>query len=420
MTANTTQTIISAPACGALPLTGALRFTRSDGSAIRFSKGRGGIVYDTRGRPYWDFVLGMGPISIGHASPEFNDRMRHALDQGLMFPGFAEIHEQYCSHLQKSSPGAQVIAFFKTGSETVSAALRIAAIHTGRMGVIRCGYTGWHDAQLASSPRWNEPLTSPFRAQLQFDYNYRGVGDIEPVANWWDFKLSSLERLISDRFGVLVLDTYQLSFGSMDSALDGIQLCRDHGMVIVLDETKTAGRRGSSSAFFDTRLRGDLSVLGKAIANGFPLSVLLQHRSFDSEIRSTRVAGTFSKDALAVHAALATAELMEEWNGYATLGRTGTQVVTTLNGAARNCGVDEYVTAIPLLDGQLFEFRYSKRIEADAGARQQLEQCFIDAGILLFQGHCSFVCHDHQKLDWNAFSESVNRALTAWRGSLHQ
>jgi glutamate-1-semialdehyde 2,1-aminomutase len=378
------------------------------------------MVFDDRRRPYFDFVLGMGPVAIGHANAEFNAGIHAALGSGLLMPGFTDVHAEYCSLLETVMPGSRVIAFLKTGSEAALAAARIAAIHTGKMGVIRCGYTGWHDAQLVRSPRWNEYLTSEARGALQHSDHLRGATADEPVANWIDLRLPSLKRTVEcGSHGALIIDTYQASLTDLDAMVDAVRYCQQQGLVVVLDETKTAGRLGPAGAFEQTPLRGDLTILGKAIGNGFPLSVLVDRSGkFEREVRSTRIGGTFSKDALAVRATLITADWMRTHDGYRSLQRNGQRVSQVLNQAAQEADVAASLEVVPLLDGCLFEFRKSKQLAALSGARAQLEPCFAEEGILLFEGHCCFVCAEHEGCDWQALGAAAVSALKQWRSAI--
>lgn len=402
------------------PLTGALRFNGRDGVALRFTHGRGGLIYTGDETPYVDFVLGMGPVSIGHANAAFNARLAEALGGGLMLPSFAPVHERYADLLLRDAPEARVVSFFKTGSEAVAAALRLAALETGRLGVVRCGYIGWHDAQLASTPNWNEPPHASGRRRLRHQRHLRGASGTEPVANWLDLDPTSLAAILDDAaYGAFIIDAYQIAIAPPDAIAQAIALCRRRGLVVILDETKTAGRRQCAGAYMGTPIAGDLTVLGKAIANGLPLSVLLQHRPFDAALAETRVGGTYAKECLSVHAALITAELMHEWRGYDRLAAIGRRVAATLQDALVRLELDQLTACVPLLGGCLFELRHAPALLEDRAARQALEQAFVDAGLLLFEGHCAFVCADHDRLDWDALARAIERALHAWRTWRH-
>jgi len=398
------------------PVAGGLRFFRTDGSELRFQRGRGGLVYTDAGTPYVDFVLGMGPVSIGHGNVEFTRRLGDALRDGVMLPTLTSAHEEYASLVLRDTPHARVVCYCKTGSEAVTGALRLAALHTGRKGVIRCGYVGWHDVQLASTPNWNELPGSPRRTALRFDRHMRGAAGDEAAANWLDFDPAPLERLTStDVFGAFVIDAYQIELTSRETIVRAIDLCRRRGIVVIVDETKTAGRATSASAYVRTDIDADLTVLGKAIGNGFPISVLVQHRDFDAAARATRIGGTFSKECVSVHAALITAALMEERQGYAALAAIGTRVVSLFQDAAQATGVDAIVSCRALLGGRLFEFRYAPDVAEDLDARQMFERCCADRGVLLMEGHCSFVCLDHDALAWDRLADASTQAMRDWK-----
>lgn len=127
--------------------------------ALVFARGRGPYVWDGDERKYIDLVCGYGPVIVGHAVEAFNERLSDYLANGLMMPGYTRFHEEYLVRLLASRPNDRG-AFFKTASEAVTAAFRLAAIRTGRAGIVRSGFVGWHDAQIART--W-PPMSCPGR-----------------------------------------------------------------------------------------------------------------------------------------------------------------------------------------------------------------------------------------------------------------
>lgn len=400
------------------PLTGGTRrILRDDGSEILFVEGRGGVVTDSFGVSYVDFILGFGPVSIGHGNPEFNRRLQLALAGGLIFPGLSAAHERYCERLIAYYPGFRVVGFFKTGSEAVTAALRIADTVTGRRGVVRCGHTGWHDALIASTPHWHEPLESARRNQLRFTAAMRGVGPAEPATNWPSLKLCELRRILdhSPDWGSFLIDAYQLSMTTPATICEALRMCQSRGLLTVVDETKTAGRLSPVGALSEMVRFADLVVLGKAIGNGAPLSVLIARDGLAADCDCTSLGGTYSKELFGVQSALITMELMQARAGYKGLQVLGTRTVDTLNRAARSAGVSDRVNAVASFGGTIFELRYDSTIVNDHAIRQKLVTSFQRRGILLLDGHCCFVCADHDQLDWDKVSEQSSDAFAAWR-----
>ncbi|MFI9589092.1 aminotransferase class III-fold pyridoxal phosphate-dependent enzyme [Nonomuraea sp. NPDC052265] len=395
---------------------------RSAGQQLLFSRGRRGEVSDANGVPYIDFVMGYGPVIIGHADAQFNEILCGYLGNGVMLPGYTTFHQEYLDRLLGERPGDRG-AFFKTASEAVTAAFRLAAMRTGRLGVIRSGYVGWHDAQIADSLKWHEPLHSPLRDKLRYTDGMRGVGDSEPVANWVDLRLESLAELLErhrGRLGCFVFDAYLASFTTADVLRQAVAMCREAGLLTVFDETKTGGRISALGYDHDNTLGSDLIVIGKALANGAPLSILAGDADLLALAEKARLSGTFSKEMIAVYAALATRDILEKPvgdspDGWTEIGRIGTRVAAAFTAGAADAGVEALVGARPVLGGGMFELVYHDvGLLGDKERRESLLAELAGVGILLLEGHPSFVCLAHRDIDWGDLRDRVRQAFEAW------
>ncbi len=396
------------------------KFKTDDGQLI-FSGGRGGEVTTVDGSTYIDFVMGYGPVILGHNIPAFTEAVCGYLSNGVMMPGYTSFHEEYLNRLLATQPERQG-AFFKTASEAVTAALRLAAMETGRRGVIRCGFIGWHDAQIAHSLKWHDPLNSPLRYKRKYTDGMRGVGPDEPVINWPDLSITTLECLIEEHqatAGCLVVDAYQASMTSPEEIRQAVELCRNSGLVTVFDETKTGGRISRLGYADEHSIDADLVVIGKALANGAPLSILVGPAERLKLAEQARLSGTFSKEMVAVYAALATMDILEAsteqaGNGWAELGAIGVRVASSISDAAASVGADQLVSARPVMGGGMFELTYAEELLGDRTKRDALLDSFTRMGILLLEGHPSFVCLAHSEIMWDHFSERAAKAFQHW------
>lgn len=410
-----------------MPLTGRIAHSkitkkfRSSSGQMLFTKGSGGMVWDIEDTDYFDFVMGYGPVVIGHSAPEFNIKLAGYLDNGIMMPSYSVFHDQFLDRLLADRPGDRG-AFFKTGSEAVAAAFRLAAMETGRLGIIRSGYVGWHDAQIANSLKWHEPLHSPMRDRLRYTTGMRGIGADEPALNWVDLRLDSLRLLLDDygdRLGCFVFDAYLASFTTADVLAEAVRLCRAAGLLTVFDETKTGGRVSPMGYAHDHGIATDLIVLGKCLANGLPISLLVGSQDLLLHAEQARLSGTFSKEMVTAYGALTTRDILEQpigesADGWAELRTIGARVADTMNAAARDAGVADEVSVATVLGGAMFELVYSPDLLGDKDRREALLNAFTANGILLLEGHPSFVCLAHRETDWSRLQERSAAAFRAW------
>ena len=387
------------------------------GGASRFSHGKGGYVWDEKNNAYIDFICGMGPVVLGHAMENFNQSIWKAMAGGVILPGYSSHHEAYLDKLLTGERFERA-AFLKTGSESVTASLRLAAANTKRLGVVRCGFSGWHDAQAGRSPKWHEPLNSPLRSGLKNVDCIRGIRNDESVYNWLDMKPESLYELLlrhGEHIGAFVLDAYLSSYVSWGVIEEAVEICRRFNITVICDETKTGGRVSKLGLAVSHNLDVDLIVIGKALANGLPMSLVIGKSPLLDLAEKHRLSGTYSKEMIAVQAARATLDHMLESDGFRRLQTVGSRVVSTFNQASEASGTTSLVNGRAVFGGSMFDIDFASEILGDNRSRELLCECLARNGILLLQGHPSFVCLAHENIDFEVLRQSFCSALEKWK-----
>lgn len=91
--------------------------------------GQGGRCWDQKNKEYIDFISGYGSLILGHCNPEVNHAVVKQLESGMMFPSNSSLHRQLVLALKQIFPYADRSLFLKTGSEAVSAAIRLVRIY---------------------------------------------------------------------------------------------------------------------------------------------------------------------------------------------------------------------------------------------------------------------------------------------------
>lgn len=398
------------------PFVGSGLFQNSLGERLKFARGDGATVYDQNNKSYIDFILGVGPVILGHGDAKFNECVAKHVSVGLNLPSYSELHYDYAEYLMDGSPGEhKVILFTKTASEAVSFALRLSAMETGRLGVIRCGYLGQSDIAIGNSIKWHEPLNSPYRTQRRLLSGCRGFTESEPVFDWEDLDLASLKSLLerfSDTIGAFAVDAQQFVFIDENKASSIFNLCREHDVRVILDETKTAGRIGPRGYFDYLTPDIDYVVLGKAIGNGAPIAVLTGTADRSSLYREAKIGGTHSKEVFGAAAGLTVLELMNERDGYNRLPHIIEKMANAINIGLVDAGVIQKLSAKGFLKNTIFELVFSQELLENQIERDQIRLRFQEAGIFIMEGHCSFVSLAHDSLDPSIVSELTYRAMT--------
>jgi len=399
----------------------ACRFFRADGQEIVFQGGEGPTVTDIHGNGYTDFVLGCGPVVLGHADPAFVQRLGAAVAGAIHLPGYTQAHNRLAESYVSLFDTPRMIGYFKHSSDAMTAAARLSANATGRLGVIRCGYLGWHDLLMGRTPAWHEPLVSPYRTAPRPTGPMRGIGADEPVFDWVDLRIETLEaelRAHPDRYGAFLFDAHQLSLTSPETVAQAVALCRSHGIPFTADETKTAGRVAPLGVLEQAGIEGDYIVLGKAIANGAPSSILIGPSDMQIGYGQAKISGTHCKELTGLYATEITKDIMEGEDGYRRLAGIGRRFVAAFDQGARAAGVHDALWAETIFGGSTFELRFSSELMERQADRQAMIRHLASHGILLMQGHPSFLCLAHETLDWARLSEQVAAGLGDWVATL--
>src|SRR5437667_6156486 len=138
-------------------LPGGVLGSHRSGPGLEFvvREGRGAYLWDMSGRRYLDYMLGSGPLLLGHAHPAVVEAVQRQVAAGSTFFALTEPVILLAEQVTEAVPCGEAVRFQTTGSEATFAALRLARAATGRDKVLKFegGWHGGHDVgQLSAAP----------------------------------------------------------------------------------------------------------------------------------------------------------------------------------------------------------------------------------------------------------------------------
>src|SRR6266571_9201947 len=223
----------------------------------RMARAAGCRVWDEAGREYVDYIMALGAVALGYGHPVVNGAAQEAMASGVVGPLAPVLEEELAVALCGAIPWIERVRFLKTGAEAVAAAVRLGRVATGRDRVLGCGYHGWLD--WCQGAEGVPAATRALYAELPFN---------DPE------RTRRLIRDAGDRLAVVVVEPLIV----VEPTREWLDVLRTEttrvGAVLVFDEIKTAFRLAVGGAAERYAVRPDLVVLGKALANGFPLAVV--------------------------------------------------------------------------------------------------------------------------------------------------
>ena len=316
-----------------------------------FTRAAGAYLFDADGNRYVDYHAGFGPPILGHCHAEVNQRVSDVISRiDLVGIGPTELEVQLARKIVEHIPSAEKVIFCNSGSEATYSAIRLARAATGRRKLIKfqgC-YHGWHDAvamNVISPPDRvgrRDPLSAGMTPEVVEDTLVLTFNDVEAVTQ------TIYDR--GDTLAAVILEPIPHNIGCVLPHLEFLRALRDltrrHGIVLIFDEIITGFRHGLGGYQQIAGVTPDLTVLGKAIANGYPLAALcgradlLDHCAPGGDVF---FAGTFNAHPVGVAASLATVEVLERAGSYEHLFGLGDRMRQGLSELVTRLGIEATV-----------------------------------------------------------------------------
>ena len=312
---------------------GVVSVNRSIEPQIVFVRGQGARIWDAEGNEYLDYHAAFAPHLLGHNDPDVTAAVERVLRDGssLFGAGATVLEGRLAELISTHIDFVDSVQLLNTGSEATAQAIRLARAATGRDHILRMqgGYHGWHN-DVASNlmtpldalgPRIS-PGEYPFHPisagipqahqRLVHTVNFNDLDSVEWVCERCPVAALITEPILQNVGVVLPQPGY----------LEGLRrLAGRYGFVMIFDEVKTGFRHALGGYASLAGVRPDLVVYGKAVANGYPLSVIGGRRDlmdyFVHHDPSQRVllAGTYNAHPVPTAASIATLERLLENGG---------------------------------------------------------------------------------------------------------
>lgn len=262
-----------------------------DGVYPKFAKkSKGAYVKGLDGKWYLDFMCGLGPIILGYNHKRTNKAIKKELKNGIIHSLPTLLEQELAKLICEVVPCAEQVRFAKNGTDADLAAVRIARSYTKREHIVVCGYHGWGDWHGALIRDYGIPKSMK-KIVSSFEYN----------------NLKSLEKELKKRpVAAVMIEPQALTFPE-PGFLEGVRkLCDKYEALLIFDEVVSGFRWdiGGAQKYFG--VTPDLCCLGKAIANGMPISAIAGKEKYMQELNHAFFSMTFGGECLSLSAAIET------------------------------------------------------------------------------------------------------------------
>ncbi len=355
---------------------------------IFIQSGQGGRVTDVDGNSYLDLLCSYGPIILGHRESEVDEAVIEQIrEHGFCFNLAQSWQNRLASKLIELIPSAESVCLVKTGSDATTAAIRIARAFTGKTKVFRCGYHGWHDWCVEQKGGIPEKVYEDVH-----EFHYNQLDELEALFGQHS---DSAAAVIVTPLGHPLAQPIQEPAAGF---LEGVKsLAAKNGAVLIFDEIRTGFRVDMGGAQKHYGVTPDMSVFGKAMANGYPISAVVGRRDI-MEMANGKIflSSTFFPNSLEMVAALKTIEILEREKALATIWQRGQVLLDGLTQALQELDFPAHVSGIAPMPFITFDVDEQGRYKK---LRQSFYTEMIRRGVFLAPYHHGYVCWRHSDGD---------------------
>ena len=393
---------------------------------VILKEGRGGRIFDEAGKEYVDFLLGSGPMFIGHAHPEVTAAVQAQVPLGTTFFGNNRHGIALAEAIVEAVPCAEQVRFVCSGTEADLYAMRAARAFRKRDKILKFegGYHGMSDYALVSlAPK--SPGNFP-RGSIDSAGIPKSVADEMVVAAFNDIDMvRSLIEEQKDELAGVIVEPFQRLIPPKPGFLQALrEVTAEHGIPLIFDEVVTGFRFAYGGAQEYYGVTPDLCTLGKIVGGGFALAAIAGRadimKHFDRLAMTDEdfifQVGTLSGNPVAAVAGLATLEVLKRPGTYDGVFANGRKLMNTLSELLKKYGVRAQVIGEPPLFDIIFTDQpvkdYRDTLKADTALQKRFNQALRARGIMKGESKY-YVSVAHTQAD-------IDHTIGAWEEALKE
>jgi glutamate-1-semialdehyde 2,1-aminomutase len=393
---------------------------------VILKEGKGGRVWDEAGKEYVDFLLGSGPMFVGHAHPEVTAAVQAQVPLGTTFFGNNRHGIALAEAIVEAVPCAEQVRFVCSGTEADLYAMRAARAFRKRDKILKFegGYHGMSDYALMSlAPKkpGNFPRPAPDSAGIP-----KSVQDEMLVAAFNDIEMvESLIREQKDELAGVIVEPFQRLIPPQPGFLQALRrVTAEHGIPLIFDEVVTGFRFAYGGAQEYYGVTPDLCTLGKIVGGGFALAAIAGRADIMAHFDRLAMAdedflfqvGTLSGNPVAAVAGLATLDILKRPGTYEQVFATGRELMGTLQELMNKAGIKAQVVGEPPLFDIVFTDHpikdYRDTLKADTAILKRFNQALRGRGIMKGESKY-YVSVAHTRAD-------IDHTIGAWKEAIEE
>ena len=399
---------------------------------VYVDNGLGSHIWDVDENEYIDYLVGGGPLILGHRPKPVIEKVCQTLqERGSIFSLAHDLEIQAAEKISELIPSIELIRFDNSGTAAVQRALRLSRAYTGKTKVVRFEghYHGWSDQihwsnrpPLEAAGRRNAPRPIP---------NSNGIPEELAgtliVLPWNDIDL--LEKTIqAHKYEIACVITEPIlgnTGGIMPQPgyLEAMRkLTAENDIVLIFDEVLTGFRVALGGAQEMYGIKPDLTTLAKAMAAGFAAAAVGGKKEIMDLIPKGEImfGGTYNSNLVVTSSVVATLDELSKPGVYEKMNALGVKLAGGLVELAEKAGFPASWTGV----GSMFQLWFCEQNELPRDYREaapiikrspfsKLWQGLMERGVLVQprQDNLFLLSTAHTEQDIQTTLEAAEAAL---------
>lgn len=345
---------------------------------------KGCEVYDVDGNAYIDYGMGLGPFILGYCDPNVDRAVSEQLERGTMFTLPNPLETEAAEMIVKKVPCAEMVRFGKNGSDATSAAVKLARAYTGKEKIIICGYHGWQDWYIASTER-NKGIPKCYK-DLVIPLKYNDTEGLKEII-----------KKHKDEIAGLIMEPVTAIPPENNFLQEVRKITKDNDIVLIFDELFTGFRWSIGGAQEYFNVTPDLACFGKAVANGYPISVIAGKKEIMEKFEEVFFSFTYGGETLSLAAIVATIKKLEAEDVYSHIEKWGNYLKEEIKKLIIKHNLEKYISIIGYPFKTVFNF---SGVDNPMEIKTFFQQECAKRGVLFIGYHLVSFAHKKEHIDF--------------------
>ncbi len=384
-------------------------------------KANGSKITDIDGNEYIDYVMGYGPLLLGHNHQAIKEAVIRQLSDGWLYGTPTELEVKLAREIIDLYSSIEMVRFVSTGTESTMGALRAARGFTRKNKFIKIegGFHGAHDAALVKAGSGATTLGTPDSAGVPADFTKNTLqvpyNDIEAMT-------AAIEAYKDDVAAVII----EPVLGNIGPILpkkgyleDVRKVTEENDVVLIFDEVITGFRLAMGGAQEYYGITPDMTTLGKILGGGFHIGVIGGKKEIMENISPAGPvyqAGTFNGSPVSMTAGLAIISTLKKEKVHEKVNKKGNSMRKVLTDVVSDLGLDYSVSGVSSMFKVFFgdmPYDYKDALKCDKEKFNIFFHKMLSDGIFLppSQYETNFLSLAHSQDDIDKTVEAYRRNL---------